>query len=532
MFQGIIQAFKQFLVVFQSLTLPKKIGVVAALALVVVGFAGLIILSGQEQYKTLYSNLSEADAALVVSKLQEQKIPYKLSANGSSIQVPENSLLDTRLTMAAEGVPKGGGIGYEVFDETKMGATEFVQRINYQRAIQGELSRTINQFKEILSSRVHIVTPKETLFIDQQKHPTAAVVLQLKEGRNLTSSQVQAIVNLVSGSVEGLEPDRVSVVDTAGRVLYDKKDENQLAGLSQTQTDYKRKLESDLVSKIQTLLDKVVGPGKSLAKVSADVDFDQEQQVVEEYNPDVTAIRSSQSSEEDQQGQAIRPAGSPDDQFKVTAQAGGQGGTSSSFTRTNETLNYEINKVNRQIMKASGGVERLSVAVIIDGKYEEVPAQVGAEPTRKYVPRSEEELARFATLIKSAVGYNETRGDVLEVSSMPFEEPARIVEPPLSLVDRTLQFLSKNARTILVVVLALLFFFMVVRPMIKWSGRELKEALVETKKLEAPEGEERAELEDLRRKGGTRERAELLAEREPDLSIEVIRSWLHESASA
>ena len=375
MFQGIAQAFKQFLIVFQSLTLPKKIGVLAALSLVVIGFAGLIILSGQEEYKTLYSNLSETDAALVVGKLQEQKIPYKLAANGSTIQVPAGNLLDTRLSLAAEGVPKGGGIGYEVFDETKMGATEFVQRINYQRAIQGELARTINQFKEVVSSRIHIVTPKETLFIDQQKQPTAAVVLQLKEGRSLSSSQVQAIVNLVSGSVEGLEADKVSVVDTSGRVLYDKRDENQLAGLSQTQTDYKRKYESDLVSKIQALLDRVVGPGKSLAKVSAELDFDQEQRVEEEYDPDGSVVRSSQSSEEEQLGQAVRPVGSPDDQFKVTAQAGGQGGSSSSFTRANETLNYEINKINRQIMKASGGVERISVAVIIDGKYEEVPGQ-------------------------------------------------------------------------------------------------------------------------------------------------------------
>ena len=531
MFQGIAQALKQFLVVFQSLTTAKKVGVLAALAMVIIGFAGLIMLSGQEDYKTLYSNLSEADAAMVVGKLQEMKIPYKLAANGTTIQVPAGSLLDTRLSMASEGVPKGGGIGYEVFDETKMGATEFVQRINYQRAIQGELARTINQFKEVVSSRVHIVTPKESLFVDQQKQPTAAVVLQLRQGSNLSSTQVQAIVNLVSGSVEGLEPDKVSVVDTSGRVLYDKKDENQLAGLSQTQIDYKLKFEANLVSKIQTLLDRVVGPGKSLAKVSADLDFDQEQRVEEEYDPDVSVVRSSQSTEEEQLGQANRPTGSPDDQFKVTAQASGQGGGSSSYTRANETLNYEINRVNRQVRKAAGDIDRLSVAVIIDGKYEEVPGQGDAPPTKKYVPRTEEELARFASLIRSAVGYNETRGDVLEVSSMPFEEPQVVVEAPLSFMDRGLDFLSRHGRTILMVVLGLLFFFLVVRPMLKWSGRELKEAMVETKKLEAPEGGTAGELEDLRRKGGARERAALLAAKETDMSIDVIRSWLHEGAA-
>ncbi len=532
MFQGMSQAFKQFLIVFQSLTLPKKVGVLAALALVIAGFAGLIILSGQEDYKTLYSGLDESDAALVVGKLQELKVPYRLSANGSTIQVPVNSLLDTRLSLAAEGVPRGGGIGYEVFDQTKMGVTEFVQRINYQRAIQGELARTINQFKEVVSSRVHIVTPKDSLFVDQQKQPTAAIVLQLKDGRSLSATQVQAIVNLVSGSIEGLEGDQVSVVDTSGRVLYDKKDENQLAGLSQTQTEYKRKYESDQVVKIQARLDKVVGPGKSMAKVSADLDFDQEQRVEEEYNPDVTVIRSSQSTEEEQQGQAIRPTGSPDDQFKVTAQAGSQGGANSSYTRANETLNYEINKINRQVTKAAGEVKRLSIAVIIDGKYEKVPGQGNAPPTQKYIPRTKEELAGFVSLIKSAVGYDETRGDSLEVSSMPFVETEAVTTPPLSFMDRALDFLSRHGRTILVVVLGLLFFFLVVRPMIKWSGRELQEAMVDTKKLAAPEEGETSELEDLRHKGGPRERAALLAEKEPEMSIDVIRSWLHESVES
>lgn len=532
MFEGITTALKQFGTTYQELDLPKKIGVAGVLALVVAGFVFLLVFTGQPDYEVMYTDLTKDDAAQLVGKLQELKIPYKLEQDGSVVMVPAENLLDTRLELAKEGLPKGGGIGFEVFDETRMGATEFVQRVNYQRAIQGELSRTINQFKEIVSSRVHIVTPRETLFIEEQKKPSAAVVLKLKDGATLKPVQVKAIVNLVAASVEGLEPDQVNVADTLGRVLYDKEEDSQVAGLTQTQSEYVRKLESGMVAKIQALLDRVVGPGKSISKVSADVNFDREQRVEEIYDPEVTAVRSSQSSEEESQGQGQRPIGSPDDQFKITAQSGGASGESSSYTRAGETLNYEINKVNRQVVKAGGEIKRLSVAVIIDGKYQETPpAQEGQQPTRTFVPRTDEELARFVTLVRSAVGYNEDRGDVVEVTSMPFEEPEVIEAPPPTIVDQILMYARMYGRTALIVLLAILFYFFVVRPMVKWSGRELKEVVVEADKLPAPGAEDEAfmELEDLRKKGGPKEKAAFVAQKEPDLALEVIRSWLHET---
>ncbi len=526
--ESLLNAMKQFLTVFKELPPAKKAGVLAVLALVAASFVGLMVITGQKDYQVLFSRLSSEDAAAVVEKLKERRVPYRLAANGSTVLVPRDDLYETRLVLAGEGVPAGGGVGLEIFDETKIGATEFVQRINYQRALQGELARTINQFKQVESSRVHIVTPRQSLFVEAQKPTTAAVVLKLKGGKGLSQNEVQAIVNLVSSAVEGLSAENVTVVDTAGRVLYDKTRDRDAFGLTDSQLDYQRQLEANLAEKIQTLLAGVVGPGKSIAKVSAKIDFDKESLVEEKYDPDGAVVRSSQSTDETSEGQALRPIGSPDEQFKITAGAAAAGQTQSKFARTTETLNYEINKVNRKIIKASGTIDRLSVAVLIDGRYETKTGPDG-KTVKTYVPRSEEELSRLTALIRSAVGYNEARGDVIEVSSMAFEgvPETPVVEP--TIMDTILEYVRAYGKTALGLIVALLFFLFVVRPMIKWSGRELKEAVVEVPKLPVSEEETEAELEDLRRKMSPRAKAQMLVEQEPDMAIEVLKTWLHQT---
>jgi len=531
MLQSISTALGQFAAVFKRLSPAKQVGVAAALLVVIGGFVALMILAGRPEFKVLFSNLSQQDAAEVVEKLKELRVPYQLAANGTAVTVPADKLYDTRLALAGEGLPKGGGVGFEIFDETKIGATEFMQRINYQRALQGELARTINQFDEVVSSRVHIVVPQDSLFIEQAKQPSAAVVLQLKGSARLNPAKVQAVVNLVAGAVEGLEAGNVTVVDTAGRVLYDKKDESRVAGLTEAQSDHQRQVETTLAEKVQSLLDRVVGAGRSIAKVSAVIDFSQHKEVQESYDPDSAVIRSSQATEENQVGQGTKAQGSPDEQFKVTGQTGaGGGGERNQYTRTSETINYEINKINRQVVKQPGDLKRLSVAVLIDGRYEEKTGPDG-KPARTYQARSPEELAQFAALIRSAVGFDEKRGDVVQVSSMAFEAAPLVGPEKRGIVEILLDYASRYARTAVVVILAFLFFLMIVRPMVRWSGRELKEALVEAKKLPAPGGEEAiGELEDLRRKMGPKDKAAWLAQREPDLAVEVVRSWLHESA--
>lgn len=530
MFEGIGRSLSQFGVVFQQLTPGKKIGVVLALVVVIGGFAGLLAMGSKPTYEVLFSNLSQEDAAQVVEKLREMRIEYELAASGTAVLVPGEAIYETRLALAGEGLPRGGGVGFEIFDQTKIGATEFMQRINYQRALQGELARTIDQFQEVQSSRVHIVTPKESLFIEESKPPSAAVILKLYGAARLSQSKVQAVVNLVASSVEGLEPENITVVDTRGRVLYAASEEGGMTGLSDSQRDYQIQTEEGLVKKIQALLDKVVGPGKSSAKVSAEINFHQEQLVEESYDPDISVIRSSQSAEENQTGVGMVAAGSPDEQFKVTGPTvAGGGGEQSSYSRSSETVNYELNKINRQVVKAAGEIERLSVAVIIDGRYEETEGEDG-QPVKTYLPRTEEELAQFTTLIRSAVGYNEIRGDTVHVSSMPFESLPEVTVPPPALIDTAMGLAKGHGRAVMIVFLVALFFMFVVRPMLRWTGRELKEVMVETAKLPPPsaEGEAAAALIDFKKKIGPKDQAVALAEKEPGLATDLIKSWLHE----
>ncbi|MBW2619406.1 MAG: hypothetical protein JRC92_11085, partial [Deltaproteobacteria bacterium] len=269
--------------------------------------------------------------------------------------------------------------------------------------------------------------------------------------------------------------------------------------------------------------------GRSSAKVSAEINFHQEQLVEESYDPDISVIRSSQSTEENQTGVGMVAVGSPDEQFKVTGPTVvGGGGEQSSYSRSSETVNYELNKISRQVVKAAGEIERLSVAVIIDGHYEETVGEDG-QPVKTYVPRTEEELAQFATLIRSAVGYDEIRGDTVHVSSMPFELLPEVVVPKPALMDTAMGLAKGHGRAIMIVFLMALFFMFVVRPMLRWTGRELKEVMVETTKLSPPPAEgAAAALIDFQKKIGPKDQAIALVEKEPGLATDLLKSWLHE----
>ena len=228
----------------------------------------------------------------IVTKLKEKKIPYQLSDSGNSILVPSDKVSELRLELASSGLPQGGGVGFEIFDSKTLGVTEFVQQLNYQRALQGELSRTINGLDEIQHSRVHIVIPKKSLFAEDQLKPTASVILKLKSGRSLRPAQIDGIVHLVASSVEGLNPSDVMVVDNTGKVLSKIQDDAKLGRLSNSQADYQRNFEKDLTGRVQSMLEKVVGEGKAVVRISADLDF----RVVEQLERRNT-IRRRRSSE-------------------------------------------------------------------------------------------------------------------------------------------------------------------------------------------------------------------------------------------
>jgi flagellar M-ring protein FliF len=444
----------------------------AAFVLVVGGgLLGMIVFVGwanRPNYGILYANLSETDAAAVVAKLKELKIPYQLSAGGHSVLVPSTQIYDTRLQLATSGLPQGGGVGFEIFDRTNIGMTDFIQQLNYQRALQGELSRTINQFAEVESSRVHVSIPKQSLFVEEQRESRASVILRLKQGRRLSRGQVQGIVHLVASSAEGLSPENITVVDTQGRLLSEGGETDPMARMGQSQWEFQTNLERTLEKRVQTMLEKAVGQGAVIVRVSADLDFKQIEATEETFDPDATVVRSEQRTEEKTKGGYPMPSGIPGIRTDGGEKAGAGSGGSSSFQRSNETINYEINHKTRRVVEPTGRIKKLSVAVLLDGTYEKVAGDDGSE-TSTYVPRTPEEMKRYENIVKKSVGYNAERGDQIEVANVSFQRmgmgegggetwahPGR---------QRMWSALIRHGVTLIAI---LLFFFLILKPMVRW----------------------------------------------------------------
>lgn len=358
-------------------------------------------------YRPLFTDLAPQDAGAVVRELDARRIPYHLSNNGSVIEVPQDVLYHTRLELASKGVPLGGGAGFEIFEQTPFGATEFTQHVNYQRALQGELARTINAITAVQSSRVHLALPARSAFLGHEEKPSASVVIELRPGYRLTTEQVQGIVNLLSSSVEGLAPEKVTVVDTSGRPLQTKEEK----GDSQTEFLHRLKLqiEQEMERRIETMLEPVLGPGKAVARVSAELEFRETQLAREEFDPASHIVRSQQQQIESE----AQAGGVPGVQANIPGGDTGDTKTSPSTPkRKNETVNYEIGRTTSQVLEPRGQVRRLSVAVMVDGKYE----------ADTYTPRPPEEMEVLKAIVMKAVGLNADRGDQMEVANIPFKK--------------------------------------------------------------------------------------------------------------
>jgi flagellar M-ring protein FliF len=475
-------------------------------------------------YQVLYSNLSQQDAGEVIGKLKEKGVTYQLSAGGSAVLVPADQVYELRLTLASEGLPRGGNVGFEIFDQQSLGTTEFVQKLNYQRALQGELVRTIGQFSEVEEARVHIVMPKESVFLDETEPASAAVVLKVRPGRTLSNRQVEGIVHLVSASVEGLKSDNVKVVDMSGRTLFARDDEGP-GSLSSSQLEYQRSLEDGLKRKVEGMLEKVVGPGKAIARVNADLDFTQETSTQEIYDPDSAVARTRQTSQETSAAGGGGAAGIPGPDYDAnqpgagTTGAGGEGGAQ----RMQESVSYEINKVAKQIVTPVGSIKRLSVAVIIDGVYQEA---AGGE--KKFLPRSKQELAGFKAIIERAVGMDEERGDLVEVTSIPFALPEEAPEVGGGWKALPAKVLTMGMlKTVGKVVIGLLLILFVLRPVATGlakggvggggvAGRPRLSAGATRLELAMSDGERLS----------AREQAEMLARSDPEKTAELLRGWL------
>jgi flagellar M-ring protein FliF len=387
---------------------PRKMALAIVIVLIMASIITFVYFTNQEDYRVLYSNLTGEDAASIVTKLKEKKIRYQISPSGETISVPSEQVSELRLELAAAGLPHGGGVGFEIFDNKVFGATEFEQQMNYRRALQGELSRTINSLDEIQQCRVHIVLPKESLFIEQQKKPTASVTIKLKTGRKLKESQIDGIGHLVASSVEGLSAEEVMIVDSQGNILSKRQGDSKNARLSSAQIEHQRNIEKEMANRIQTLLESVVGPGKAAVRVNAELDFRLMEKTEETYDPESPVIRSSQK-------QLDKAIGST----SPSKSGSGKGESiGSEKEKTEETVNYEINKTVSKTVMPVGEIRKISIAVLVDGTY-----QKNDKGAATYQERPRKELDSFEDLVRKSAGFNSQRGDQVIVSSMPFNRP-------------------------------------------------------------------------------------------------------------
>jgi flagellar M-ring protein FliF len=417
------QIIKDLAAIWSGWPASRKVMASASAAAGVMLFAGLLVLANWQTYAPLMTNLTPEDAAQIIDKLQAAHVPYKLSQGGTAVLVPEAVVHEQRLHLAGEGLPRGGNVGFEIFDEPNFGMSHFSEQLNYRRALEGELRRTIRQIEAVRDARVHIVVPESSLFKDQEAHATASVTLQLHSGRRLGQGQVQAIVHLVAASVTSLTPDNVTVVDSSGSILAKG---GESPGNMGVVLERQRAVEHSIEERVQQILTPLVGEGHVVVRASASLDFAKKDRTTETYDPQTTAVRSEQFSEE-HKSPANTPSGIPGSRTNLTGVAKGPEQSTESGRKL-QTRNFEINRVVEHEIGAEGRLARLSVAVLLDGI-----SVTGADGKVHVQERSPEEIGRITDLVRRAVGFDADRDDQVIVQSMAFGTPvAEAVEalPP------------------------------------------------------------------------------------------------------
>ena len=466
------KVFEQIINIFKSMPLIRKIIMGVVLFVVIISFVVMFYWANKVEYKPAYTGLSTEDAAQIVEKLKELRMPYRIEGGGGTITVPADNVYDVRLSMAGAGLPKGSGVGYEVFDEADFGTTEFVQQLNRQRALQGELARTIREFNEVIDAKVMIVLPKDSVFIEETRPPSVSVLLKLKEP--LDEEKIDAVVYLVASSIEDMTPKQVTVVDTTGSVLFKGKTEAEAAEkiantLAKTQLQYKAFVESNLAKQIQSMLERIVGANKAIVRVTSDMDFSSVNVAEEIYDPaerNTPFVRSRKSLSENKEVKAedigevssVNPVVPP-------GELDGAGNMLEKVQKANDTVNYELSKTTRKTVKPIAELKRLSVAAVIDGNYVMEVDESGRR-VRTYVPRTDAEMEQFRSIVSKAMGYSENREDQVSVESFPFSSLEEFAATDVSKFDlKTIQ--KEYGRIIANLLLVVLLFLLIVRPIIK-----------------------------------------------------------------
>lgn len=516
-----------------QITLAKKVALIVLICASTASFYYLIRWSSQPDFKMLYSELNTNDAGNVIEKLKKEKIQYKLSSDGTSILIPAENIYETRMLLASSGLPQGGGVGFEIFDNTKIGMTEFVQNVNYQRALQGELTRTINKFNEVESSRVHIVMSKKSLFLEDEDPATASVVLKLRPGASLKSRKIQGITHLVSSSISGLDPENVTIVDSYGNMLAGFETENGFGRLGTDQLAYQENIERKLENSIKTMLNSALGPDKSIVRVSCLINFKRSERTEEKYLPENKVIRSEQNLKQVSNKPSKIPMGTPGQRSYTPGDKNITNPEKDEvlFERQDQSANYEIGKVTNRIIEPIGEIKKVSVAVLVDGSYNIVKNKKGKEE-KQYIPRTNEEMAKIDALVKRSVNYDPSRNDLVEVVNFPFNNSDSVEmknvqteEGIKSVLDRYKEFIKLG-----MAIIALAFvYFVILRPIIKWmtsfnaSESEMIQKLPLT--VNEIENQYNGKLKTLSYK----DKAENMMRSENQTSASVLKDWLQQT---
>ena len=465
---------------FNKLSSSKKVSTLGITSLALAAIFIFSIWVQSTDYQLLFANLSHENAGTIVEELKTQNIDYKLTNQGRNIQVPTDQVHETRLSLASQGLPEGNEVGFELFEDTPLGMTDFVQKLNWQRALQGELSRTIKSLSIIDHARVHLVIPKKELFSRKKPKGKASVMVKVKAGKTLSENQIQGVVRLVSGSTESVTSQDVVVVDIKGNVLTGSGDGSQETLITSNNFTHKRKVEIELEKNIVKMLEEALGSGKVIARVSANMDFNKEDSTEEIYDPDSQVIRNESNSTEtsvDHNITGLTPT--PDNSRKENGSLQSQ----SKSEKENNILNYEINKTIRRTVKPAGQIKSLSVGVLIDG------ITSGNPPV--YKARSSDEMAKYLAIVKSVVGFSASRNDQINVENVKFDNTfdIKVEETLFNLKYWELGF--QILIIFLVIIFMILLFTKLLPPILNWLTSLLEESSATEIELPSQEREPR-----------------------------------------
>lgn len=450
--------------IWTRLPMSGRIATIGSAAATLALIGVIIYYGSQPDYGVLFADLKPGDAQSIVEKLQAANVPYSISNGGTTVLVPHDRISELRLQMASEGALSGGHVGFDLFDKTSFGATDFAQQVNYRRAIEGELAKTLEGMDEVESARVHITPKKDSVFADKEEGAKASIMLKVRQNKELSGERSEAIVSLVSSSIEGLDPSRVSVMDTRGRLLVaagnGRNDLSNGAGAFHAQLEAKQKYEAENAARIITLLEPVVGENKVRADVSADLDFSHREQSEEKYNPQSQVVRSQQTSTEARNSSTAQNGGvagarsnNPATQTPPVQPAP----VTSGDQRNTSTVNYEIDKTVTKTVGGGGRVNRMTVSVVVDHK----------NVNDVDVARSSDELKQIQDLVAAAVGINAERGDSVVVQTMPFNKPATEESTSAPFLEKNKQLVSSLLKYGALIIVALLLLLFAIRPALR-----------------------------------------------------------------